>query len=197
MFFWNLLAFSMIQGMLVIWSLVPLPFLNPACTSGSSLFLYCWSLAWRILSINFPACEMSAIVSQLEHSLAFPFLGIGMKTDLSQPYGHCWVFQICWLIECSTSTASSFKIWNCSAGIPSPLLALFIVMLPTWLDFTLQDVCPWFKSIYLISKYMWFLNYLLYEFLILILIYHLNAFFSAITFFFLILSFNFIEAFNS
>ena len=32
-FFWNSLAFSMIQWVLVIWSLVPLPFLNPAWTS--------------------------------------------------------------------------------------------------------------------------------------------------------------------
>ena len=50
MFFWNSLAFSMIQRMLAIWSLVPLPFLKPAWTSGSSWFTYCWSLAWRILS---------------------------------------------------------------------------------------------------------------------------------------------------
>ena len=35
MFFWNSLAFLMIQWMLAIWSLVPLPFLNPACISGS------------------------------------------------------------------------------------------------------------------------------------------------------------------
>ena len=27
-------------------------FLNPACTCGSSWFTYCWSLAWRILSIT-------------------------------------------------------------------------------------------------------------------------------------------------
>ena len=32
-----------------IWSLVPLPFLKPAWTSGSSQFTYCWSLAsWEI-----------------------------------------------------------------------------------------------------------------------------------------------------
>ena len=30
MFFWNSLAFSMMQGMLAIWSVVPLPFLKPA-----------------------------------------------------------------------------------------------------------------------------------------------------------------------
>ena len=34
-------------------------------------------------------CEMSAIVQEFEHSLALPFFGIGMKTDLSQSCGHC------------------------------------------------------------------------------------------------------------
>ena len=53
-----------------------------------------------------------------------------MKTDLFQSCGHCWVFQICWHIDCSTFTASSFKIWNSSTGIPSPPPALFVVMLP-------------------------------------------------------------------
>ena len=53
-----------------------------------------------------------------------------MKTELFQSCGHCWVFQICWHIECSTFTASSFRIWNSSTGIPSPPLALFVLMLP-------------------------------------------------------------------
>ena len=39
--------------MLAIWSLVLLPFLKPAWTSGSSWFRYCWSLAWRIGGITF------------------------------------------------------------------------------------------------------------------------------------------------
>ena len=130
MFFWNSLAFSMIQQMLAIWSLVPLPFLKPGWISGSSWFTYCWRLAWRILSITALACEMSATVWKFEHSLALPFFGIGMKTDLFQSCGHCWVFHICWHIECSTFTASSFRIWSSSTGIPSPPLALFIVMLP-------------------------------------------------------------------
>ena len=64
------------------------------------------------------------------HSLSLPFFGIGMKTDLFQSCGHCWVFQMCWHIECSTFTASSFRTWNSSSGIPSPPWALFIVMLP-------------------------------------------------------------------
>ena len=120
----------MIQQMLAIWSLVPLPFLKPAWTSGSSQITCCWSLAWRILSITLLACEMSAIVWYFEHSLTCPFFGIGMKTELFQSCGHCWVFQICWHIECSTFTASSFRIWNSSTGIPSPPLALFVEMLP-------------------------------------------------------------------
>ena len=52
-----------------------------------------------------------------------------MKTDLFQSCGHCCIFQICWHIECSTFTASLFKIWNSSTGIPSPSLAFFVVML--------------------------------------------------------------------
>ena len=94
------------------------------------IFMYCWSLAWRILSITLLECEMSAIVQYSEHSLSLPFIGVGMKTDLFQSCGHCWVFQICWHIEHSTFTALSFRIWKRSTGIPSPPLALFIEMLP-------------------------------------------------------------------
>ena len=60
MFFWNSLAFSIIQWMSAIWSLVPLPILNPAWTSGSSQFTYCWSLAWRILSVTLLALFTTA-----------------------------------------------------------------------------------------------------------------------------------------
>ena len=92
--------------------------------------MYCWRLAWRIMSITLLACEMSAIVHQFEHSLAFPFFGIGMKTDLFQSCGHCWVFQNLLAYWVQHLTASSFSIWKSSTGIPSPPLALFEVMLP-------------------------------------------------------------------
>ena len=132
--------------MLLNWYLVPLSFLNPAWASGSSQFTYCWSLVWRILRIPLLACEMRAIVRQFEHSLALPFLGIGMKTDLFQAFRHCWVFQICCHIECSTFTASSFRIWKSSAGIPSPPPALLIVMLPE---------AHWFRTLSYLALNEW------------------------------------------
>ena len=110
--------------------------------SGSSAFsktsLNIWNFTVYILLKpvleNFEhyllACEMSATVQKFEHSLTLPFFGIGMKTDLFQSCGHCWVFQICWHLECNTFTASSFRIWSSSTGIPSSPLALFFVMLP-------------------------------------------------------------------
>ena len=118
-FFWNSLAFSMTQQMSAIWSLVPLPFLNPAWTSGSSQFMYCWSLAWRILSITLLVCELSAIVWYFEHSLTLASFGIEMETNLLQSCAHCWVSQICCHIECSTFTASSFRICNSSVRVSS------------------------------------------------------------------------------
>ena len=97
------------------------------------------------------SCTVEAWLGEFEHYFAsmweecncvvvWTFFVIGMKTDLFQSCGHCWVFQICWHIECSTFTASSFRIWNRSAGIPSPPLAFFVVMLSN-AHFTLD----WFQ----------------------------------------------------
>ena len=107
--------------------------------SGSSAFskscLYIWKFSFHVL--------LKLRLKDFEHSLALPFFGIGVKTELFASYGHCWVFKKCWLIECSTLTASSFRIWNSSTGILSPPLALFLMKLPKGpLDFTFQDV--WF-----------------------------------------------------
>ena len=58
-------------------------------------------------------------------------LPLGLEWKLFfQSCGHCWVFHICWHIECSTFKSSSFRIWNTLIGIPSTLLALFVAMLP-------------------------------------------------------------------
>ena len=129
MFFWNSWVFN-----------------NPGDVgnfiSGSSAFSKTSLNIWKFnvhellkpplenLSVTLLACENECNCVVVEHSLALPFFGIGMKTDLFQSCGHCWVFQICWHTECSTFTASSFRIWNSSTGIPSPPLSLSIVMHP-------------------------------------------------------------------
>ena len=129
MFFWTSLSFLRSSGswQLDFWFLC---LLNLTWTSGSSQFMYCLSLAWRILIITLLACEMSEFVWQFENSLVVSFFEIRIKTDLYQTCGHCWVFQICLHIECNTLTASSFRNWSRSVGITTPPLALFVVMLP-------------------------------------------------------------------
>jgi len=67
-------AGSLISGFSVLW--------NTACISECSWFMYCWSLAWRILSISLLACKMSTIVWWLELSLSLLFFGIGIKNDI-------------------------------------------------------------------------------------------------------------------
>ena len=117
----------MIQWMLAIWFLIPLPFLNPSCTPGSSQFTYCWRLSLKYCDHNLTSVWNEYNCTVIWTFFSIPVFAIGMKTDLFQSYGRCWVFQICWRIECSTL---SFRIWNSSAGIPSPPLAMLLVKLP-------------------------------------------------------------------
>jgi len=125
----EVLAFSMIQQMLAIWLWFLCPFLIQlvylevlgSCTAKPILkdFEQHHASMWNECN-----CTLS------EHLLALPFFGIRMKTDFFQSYGHCWVFQIHWLIECNTLIAWLFKILNSLAGISSLPLALFVVKLP-------------------------------------------------------------------
>ena len=87
MFFWNSLAFSMIQRMLVIWSLVPLPFLKPAWTSGSSQFTYCWSLA----SENFEH-YFTIVWDECNYAVVWAFFGIAFLWDWNEN----WPFPVLW-----------------------------------------------------------------------------------------------------
>ena len=81
---------------------------------------------WALLSSVWDACHCAVVWS----FFGIAFLWDWNETDLFQFCGHCCVFQICWYIECSTFTASSFRIWNSLTGIPSPSLALFNVLIP-------------------------------------------------------------------
>ena len=79
--FLHSLAFLMIQRILAIWFLVLLLFLNPAWTSGSSQFMYYWSLSWRILSIM-RRVQLCGTLNILWHCLS---LGLEWKLTFSSP----------------------------------------------------------------------------------------------------------------
>ena len=54
MFFWNSLAFCVIQRMLAIWSLVPLPLWNPACVPGRFMIGSSFSSVDNLPLVIFP-----------------------------------------------------------------------------------------------------------------------------------------------
>ena len=129
MFLWNFLAFSIIQRMLTIWSLVPLPFLNPA---------WIWKfLVYALLKPSlenfeyyfasiYDECNCAVVLIIVWHCLS---LGLEWKLTFSSPVATAEFSKFTGILSAALLTASSFKIWNSSAGIPSPPLALFIVML--------------------------------------------------------------------
>ena len=67
----------MIQQMLAVWSLVPLPFLKPAWTSGSLRLTYCWSLVSRILNIT-------SVWDECNCAVVWAFFGIAFLWDWGQ-----------------------------------------------------------------------------------------------------------------
>ena len=89
----------MIQRMLANWSLIPLPFLKPAWTSGCSWFTYCGNLTWRILSITLLACQWSEWVKSL--SLV-------------------WLFATPWTVDYQTSLSMGFSRQEYWSGLPFP-----------------------------------------------------------------------------
>ena len=70
-----------------IWSLVRLPFLNPAGTSGSSQFMYSWSLAWRIFECNF-----ASLGDECNCAVVWTFFGIAFLWDSNEN----WPFPVLW-----------------------------------------------------------------------------------------------------
>ena len=109
--------------------------------SGSSAFsktsLNIWNCTFHVLLR--PGLEnfehyFASVWDECNCAVVWAVFGTAFPWDWNENWvfqscGHCWVFQICWHIECSTFTASSFRIWNSSTGIPSPPLALFVGIL--------------------------------------------------------------------
>ena len=100
--------------------------------------LYIWKVSVYVLlepSLKDFKHKLTSMWNECNCAVVWTFFGIALLWDWNENWffqscDHCWVFQICWHTECSTLMASSFRIWNSLAGIPSPSLLLFIVMLP-------------------------------------------------------------------
>ena len=110
--------------------------------SGSSAFSKYNLNIWKFLvhirlkpSLDNFEHNFASMWDECNCAVVWALFGIAFPWDWNENWpfqscGHCCVFQIYWHIECSTFTASSFRIWNSSIGIPSPPLALLIEMLP-------------------------------------------------------------------
>ena len=103
-----------------------------------------WRIPWGRSLVGYSpwGCKESDTTEWLH----FTFLYDWNVNWLFQSCDHCWVFQICWHIECSTLTASSFRIWNSSAGILSPTLAFLEKEMATHSS-TLAWRIPWGRSL--------------------------------------------------
>ena len=121
--------------MLAIWSLVPLPFLKQAWTSGISWFMYCWSLAWRILSMG---DECNCVV-------VWTFFGISLLWDWNEN----WPFPVLWpllsfkpafhsLLSPSSrgSSSSSFSAIRVVSSVHLRVLVfLLAILIPVYASF--------------------------------------------------------------
>ena len=122
MFFWNSF-FSVIQWMLVVWSLFFLPFLNPTWTSGISQFMDCWSrccypITQSCLTLCGPMdCSMPGF-PVLHHLLELAQTHVLWVSDITQPscplssssclqsFPASGSFLMCWLFATAGATAS-------------------------------------------------------------------------------------------
>ena len=89
--------------------------------------LWIWNFSVHILlkpSLKDFEHYLASMLNECSCTIVWTFFGIALlwhwnENWFFQSCGHCWVFQICWHVECSTFTESSFRIWNSSAGILS------------------------------------------------------------------------------
>ena len=107
--------------------------------SGSSAFsktsLNIWNFMVHVLlkpGFKYFEHYFTRVWDEYNCAVVWAFLGLAFLWDWNEnwPSPVLWplvfFFQFCWHIECSTFTASSFRIWKSSTGIPSPPLALFV-----------------------------------------------------------------------
>ena len=141
------------------------------CFSKSNLYIWKF-LVHILLKPNLKDFEhyLASMWNECNYVVVSTFFGItlleiGMKTDLFQSCGHCRIFQICWLIECSTFIASSFRIWNSSTSIPSPQISIknkifiFIKIYKIFIYSSAGIPSPYFISINFYWNQLYFNNF--------------------------------------
>ena len=115
--------------------------------SGSSVFskssLCIWKFTVHVLLLK-PGLEnfeyyFARMWSECNCAVVWTFFGIALLWDWNEnwPFSVLWAtaeFSKYWHIECSTFTASSFRIWNSSTGISSLPLARM------WSSYTLHNL---------------------------------------------------------
>ena len=77
----NSLSFPMIQQLLAVWSLVPLPFLNSTRTSGSSRFTNYWSLLGEFWALLYWRVRWVQLCSSL--NILWQCLSLGLRWKLT------------------------------------------------------------------------------------------------------------------
>ena len=137
MFFWNSLSFSMIQLMLAIWSLVPLPFLKLVWLFYCYTFILWWFLfIFKILS-NFRLFMSNSPLPEILHPKLIPdsfvvcIYGTLFKT-LSSHYAllpsSTWQtsFSSHWsswfIIKRLNLTKSIYSVWDFTSYVKNPFL---------------------------------------------------------------------------
>ena len=128
MFFWTLLLFPWSSGcwQFDLWFLYLFKNQIEHLEFHSSRAIEAWlGEFWAFFTSMWDECNCAVVWAFF--GIAFPW---NWNENWPFPVLSPGVFQICWHIGCSTLTVSFFRVWNSSTGIPSPPLALFIVMLP-------------------------------------------------------------------
>ena len=129
MYFWKSVAFSMIQWMLAISSFVPLPFLNP-------FWIICKFSVLIFLKPHLENFEryFANMWDECNYAIVLTIFSIAFLWD----WNLNWLFPVLWPLLSFPNLlmywvqhfhSIIFEDLKCSAGIPSPPLALFIVML--------------------------------------------------------------------
>ena len=116
MFCWNSPAFSMIQWMLATWSPVPLSFLNPGWTSGSSYscMVEVWLGEFWVFASVWDECNCVVVWT----TIYIYIFGIAFLKDWNEH----WSFPVLWpLLSCQPSNRQVSEISDDSSSWSSSL----------------------------------------------------------------------------